>query len=272
MGWLVMVGALALGVAVVVAVGLYRQRPDWQLHHLHELRALLQHSCDLVTQTRINPSDYQQLMSQTRQLHHLAPQAQKPMYRLLFHHLHALPQYDEVTQARMKNRALQHIIYLVDEAVPPVLIAHDDEVSLSHYQQVWYAVLELLQARQRFSYASIQLHKATPNASQSLRLQQQLLAKRLCQLQRLNIGEMLSSEIAHLVAQLDTTAERSLATEKPLADETPLASRLALSQQVNAVMLTVLDNFLADLLARFPAPQDDIFNTLSPLNEPRNSA
>lgn len=284
MGWLVMVGALALGIAVVVAVVLYRQRPDWPLHQLHELRALLQHARELAAQTHIASSDYQHLLSQIRQLHHLAPQAQKPMYRLLFHHLHALPQYDEVTQARMKNRALQHIIYLVDEAVPPFLIAHNDEASLSHYQHVWYAVLELLQARQRYSYASIQLHKATPNASQSLNLQQQILVKRLCQLQHLNLEDSLNTEIDRLTSQLSTDAERalateaplatekSLATEKPLADKTPLASRLALSQRVNAVILTVLDNCLADLLAGFPAPQDDIFNTLSPLHEPRNSA
>lgn len=272
MGWLVIVGALALGVAVMVAVVLYRQRPDWPLHQLHELRALLQHSRDLAAQTHIAPSDYQRLLSQIRQLHHLAPQAQKPMYRLLFHHLHALPQYDEITQARMKNRALQHIIYLVDEAVPPLLIAHNDEASLSHYQQVWYAVLDLLQARQRFSYASIQLHKATPNASQSLNLQQQILVKRLCQLQHLNIEGSLSAEIDRLVSLLRSDDEQTLATDTPLASETPLASRLALSQHVNAVILTMLDNCLADLLGRFPAPQDDIFNTLSPLHEPRDSA
>ncbi|MPS32062.1 MULTISPECIES: hypothetical protein [unclassified Salinivibrio] len=258
MGWLVMIGILALTIASVVAVIVFRQRPDWRLHQLHELRALLQHAGYLATQPRVDPYDYQRLLDQTRQLHHLAPHAQKPMYRLFFHHLHALPQYDDVTQAKMKNRALQHLAYLVDEAIPPVLIACGDDHTLSSYQQIWYAVLELLQARQRFSYASIQLENATPNAHQSLSLQQQILTKRLAQLRDLELGDAFTDKIDQVISQLDDVHTLSL------------NRRLALAQQVNAVMLDALDTFLATLLARFPTPEDDIFNTLSPINDPHH--
>ncbi|WBA15697.1 hypothetical protein [Salinivibrio proteolyticus] len=252
MEWLLMVGTLALSIAVVVAVQLFRQRPDLHLHQLHELRVLLQHAQHLATQPSISSDDYQVLLSQTRHLHQLAPQAQKPMYRLFFHHLHALPSYDNDTQTRMKNRALQHIVYLVDEAVPPALIAQRDDTRLESYQQIWYTILELLQARQRYSHAAYQEQQSARNAQQSLTLHQQILAKRLRQLQALSLADDIQKEITQVLNQLAQS------------EQLPFEHKVALSQRVNRIMLHVLDSFIARVLTRYPCQHDDALSPIAP--------